>query len=178
MKAKELKDTVIVQVIDNKPYVTLTINGQTKDIELKEVTNYEQDYLKSKISRCLRDTILDTLDFNEIYKGIQTLINQYWNWQTCPFKNEDLSDLNKYRYRYEININDTVIPIYFEWEDLQTDRIQFRWKFDYKLEDVIAILLTPIVHDKLKEIRYTKLKATITCECAPEMNAVWDNFDN
>lgn len=77
MKAKELKDTVIVQVIDNKPYVTLTINGQIKDIELKEVTNYEQDYLKSKISSCLRDTILDTLDFNEIYKGIQTLINQY-----------------------------------------------------------------------------------------------------
>ena len=103
-----------VQIIEDKLYVNLKINDVEKDIELQYVTNFEQDNLITSITDSIREIILESIDFKEVYKGVQTLINIYWSWQTCPFKNEELNDLINYVYRYEFKIDDEIIKLFFD----------------------------------------------------------------
>lgn len=178
MKELVTQDKIEVDIIENKLYVHLNINGLERDIELKEVKNYQQDYLYHKITDSITESIVEILDFKDIYKGIQSLINLYWMWQSCPFKNEELSDLTKYRYRYEIKINNDKLTLFFDWKEFVSDIKQMNGLFYHKLYDIVYQTITPKVKEKLEEMEYTSLQATIQCACSPTNKDIWDNLVN
>lgn len=172
-----MKDTVkIVNIITDKVYAHLNINRVEKDIELKDVKNYQEDYLYHKITTSITDGILEVIDFNDIYKGTQSLINLYWVWQTCPFKNEELSELDKYRYRYEIKINNDVVKLFFNWKEFVSDINEIRHLFWSKIYDVVYQIITRKVKEELENLEFTSLSATIQCACAATNEDIWDNM--
>lgn len=165
-----------VYTVEDKIYVSLEINEELKEIELKDVKNFEQDDLWTTITNTITKAIVNELDFNEIYKGIQTLINIYWNWQLCAFKNEDLSELSKYRYRYEIKIDDQILKLFFEWNELNVNKEEFKNKFWNRSFDVILQTIAKDVLNEIKKLEYTQLSETIKCACASGMGDIWDNI--
>lgn len=166
-----------VQIIEDKLYVNMKINDVEKDIELQYVTNYEQDNLITSITDSIRSAILKSIDFKEVYKGVQTLINMYWSWQTCPFKNEELSDLIRYAYRYEFKIDNETEKLFFDWYELNTDPKSIYFKFYHKVNDIIRLTIAQNIAIQIKELQYTKLNAAINCSCSAPMQDVWDNIE-
>lgn len=175
MKESETKDKIIVETIEDKAYVHLKINDTEKDIELKGLTNFEQDDILYNVTNTITNVILDVIDFNEIYNGIKSLMDLYWNWQTNPFKNEEISELNKYRYRYEFKINDKIYKLFFDWKELKANAKELNRKFYNKIYDLIIQTVSNDVIEELRDMHYTKLKAAISCECALKAEDLWDN---
>lgn len=165
-----------VYVVEDKARVSLKINDNIKEIELKEIKNFEQDHLLFTIAEIITKAIVKELDFNEIYKGIQTLINIYWNWQLCAFKNEDISELSKFRYRYEFNIDDNSLKLFFEWKDIILTKEEFYDEFYHKLYDAVFHSLANVISTEIRKLEFTQLSATIQCACASEMEDIWDNI--
>ena len=64
-----------VSVIKDKLYVSLSINEKLIDIELKEITNYNQTDLFDCILWPIRNKIFSLLNRNEIYQGAKTIID-------------------------------------------------------------------------------------------------------
>lgn len=166
-----------VQIIEDKLYVNLKINDVEKDIELQYVTNFEQDDLITSITDSIREIILESINFKEVYKGVQTLINIYWSWQTCPFKNEELNDLINYVYKYEFKIDDETIKLFFDWYEINTNPKSVYLKFYHKITDVIRLTIAQTIALQIKELQYTKLNAAINCSCSAPMQDIWDNIE-
>lgn len=165
-----------VYVVEDKVCVSLKINDEIKEIELKDVKNFEQDCLLFTIAETITKAIVKELDFNEIYKGIQTLINIYWNWQLCTFKNEDISDLSKFRYRYECNIDDNPLKLFFEWKEIVSTKEDFYHEFYHKLYDAVFHSLANAISTEIRKLEFTQLSATIKCACASTNKDIWDNM--
>lgn len=165
-----------VYVVEDKACVSLKINDKIKEIELKDVKNFEQDRLLFTVAETITKAIVKELDFNEIYKGIQTLINIYWDWQLCIFKNEDISELSKFRYRYEFSIDDNPLKLFFEWKDIVLTKKEFYNEFYHKLYDAIFHSLADVVSTEIRKLEFTQLSATIQCACASGMGDIWDNI--
>ena len=64
-----------VQEVKDKLSVSLYINEKPVDIELKEISNYNQTDLFDCILRPIRTKILNLLNRNEIYQGAKTIID-------------------------------------------------------------------------------------------------------
>lgn len=165
-----------VEIIEDKAYVNLKINNVEKEIELKDITNFEQDYLLSNISTILTTEIMNCIDFNTVYKGIQSLINLYWEWQINPFKNEELSTFNKYRFRYELKIDDQNFKIFFDWKEFEANAEEIQSLFHHKIFDTMFQSLALKVREQLEDLKFTKLAATIQCACAKTAVDLWDNM--
>lgn len=163
-----------VSVIKDKLHVSLNINEKPIDIELKEVTNYNQTDLFDCILRPIRTKILNLLNRNEIYQGAKTIIDWYWTKMTCVFKNEELDDLSSYIYKYFIKIDNEIYTLKFEIGDFATTKIVD----DAFFREINKILTQSIVYPIEKEIeriKYTRLDATIQCACTGTMLDAWDN---
>ena len=163
-----------VQEVKDKLSVSLYINEKPVDIELKEISNYNQADLFDCILRPIRTKILSLLNRNEIYQGAKTIINWYWSKVTCIFKNEELDDLSSYIYKYFIKIDDEVYTLKFEIKDFATTKTVD----DAFYREINKILTQSIVYPIEKEIgriKYTRLEATIQCACTGTMLDAWDN---
>ena len=165
-----------VEIIEDKAYVDLKINNIQKEIELKEVFNFAQDYLLSSITKVLTEEIMKGIDFNNVYKGIQSLIDLYWEWQTNPFKNEEISEFNKYRFRYELNLDDRIYKLFFDWKEFTANSEEIQNLFYNKIHDLMFQTLSLKVKEQLEDFKFTKLSATIQCECAKTAEDLWDNL--
>lgn len=165
-----------VYVVENKVYVSLKINDEIKEIELKDVINFEQDYLLYNITKNLTEVIMNSINFNDIYKGIQSLINLYWEWQTNPFKNEEISEFNKYRFRYEIKLDNKIFKLFFDWKEFEANSEEIKYLFKNKIYDTIIQTLSLKVKNELENINFTKLAATIQCSCAITAEDLWDKM--
>lgn len=176
MKVETIKDKIVIETIEDKAYVHLKINDIEKDIELEDLTNFEQDNILWNVTTTITKAIINVIDFNEVYKGIQSLIDLYWNWQINPFKNEEISELNKYRYRYEFKINDVTYKIFFDWKEFEATASEINYKFYNKIYDLMMQTVTNKIIEELRDMHYTKLAAAITCECSPKAEDLWDNI--
>lgn len=164
-----------VQVVKNRLSVSLIINDKPVEIELLEINNYQQVDLFDCILRPIRKYILDHLDYKEIYQGAKTLIDLYWNMESSPFKNEELSDLSTYLYKYYINIDKEFYCLKFELKDMATKQTVDRAFYDKVTEMLSQAIIFP-VKKKIEDIKYTRLEETIKCACTPLLADVWDNI--
>lgn len=165
-----------VEIIEDKAYVDLKINNIEQEIELREISNFEQDYLLSNITKNLTEAIMKSINFSNVYKGIQSLMNLYWEWQTNPFKNEEISEFNKYRFRYELNLDGKIYKLFFDWKEFPANSEEIQNLFYNKIHDLMFQTLSLKVKEQLEDLKFTKLAATIQCACAKNAEDLWDNL--
>lgn len=163
-----------VSVIKDKLHVSLMINEKPTDIELKEITNYNQTDLFDCILRPIRTKILNLLNYNEIYQGAKTIIDWYWTKMTCVFKNEELDDLSSYIYKYFIKIDNEIYTLKFEIEDFATTKTVDA-AFYREINKILTQSIVYPIEKEIEKIKYTRLKATIQCACTGTMLDAWDN---
>lgn len=163
-----------VQEVKDKLSVSLYINEKPVDIELKEISNYNQTDLFDCILRPIRTKILNLLNRNEIYQGAKTIIDWYWTKMTCVFKNEELDDLSSYIYKYFIKIDNEVYTLKFEIGDFATTNT-VDMAFYREINKILTQSIVYPIEKEIERIKYTRLEATIQCACAGTMLDAWDN---
>lgn len=167
MKVQETKD---------KLSVSLYINEKPVDIELKEISNYNQPDLFECILRPIKRKIYDLLNWNEIYQGAKTIIDWYWTKMSCVFKNEELDDLSSYIYKYFIKVDDEVYTLRFEIGDFATTKT-VNAAFLREIDKILTECIVYPIKREIEKMKYTQLTATIQCACTGTMLDAWDNTD-